>query len=135
MNLVDVTDQLSARLDTISGLRCFPYLADAVQPPAAVFPLDGSELTFDETYGRGMDRLSLPLAVVVGKVSDRASRGQISAYCNGSGASSVKEVLESGTYTAFDTVRVVSARLGVATIAATEYLAALFELDVAGSGS
>ena len=134
MNLADVMDEVAAKLDTIAGLRCFAYPADAVQPPAAIVSYPET-ITFDETYGRGMDRLTLPVVVVVGKPTDRSSRDALAAYCHGSGARSVKAVVEAGTYTAFDTVRVTSIEFDVVVIAGTDYLAALFDLDVAGAGS
>jgi len=134
MNLAAVMDAISARLDTIAGLRCFPYPPAKLTPPAAVVSYPDT-YTFDETYGRGMDRISLPVVVVVGKVSDRAARDQLGAYCNGSGASSVKQVLESGTYTAFHAVRVASIEFDVVSIAGVDYIAALFTLDIAGSGT
>lgn len=134
MNLGAVMDAVAARLDTIVGLRCFAYPPDAIQPPAAIVSYPET-IAFDATYGRGMDRITLPLVVVVGKVHDRSTRDVLGAYCGGSGATSVKAVLESGTYTAFDVVRVASAEFDVVTIAGTEYMAGLFELDIAGQGA
>ena len=134
MNLANVMEAISDRLDTIAGLRCFAYPPGTVTPPAAIvsYPED---ITFDETYGRGMDRMSLPVVLVVGKVSDRTARDRLGAYCNGTGASSVKAVLESGTYSAFHTVRVASIEFDVVSIAGVDYIAALFTLDIAGSGT
>lgn len=134
MDLADVMDEVASRLDTITGLRCFAYPPGTVNPPAAVVSYPDT-YTYDETYGRGSDRLSLPVVVVVGKVSDRSARDQIGAYVDGSGARSVKAVLESGTYTAFDELRVVSVEFDVVTIGGTDYMAALFTLDILGSGS
>lgn len=134
MILGDVMDQLATALGTISGLRVFPYPPDSLNPPAAVVSYPDT-LTFDETYGRGMDRISIPVVVVVGRVSDRASRDQLSAYCNGSGDSSIKAALESSTYTACSTVRAASVDFDVVTIGGTDYMAALFTLDISGSGS
>lgn len=134
MDLGAVMQAVSDRLDTISGLRCFAYPTADVSPPAAIVSYPES-ITYDVTYARGMDRMSLPVVVVVGKVSDRTARDRLGAYCNGSGASSVKAVLESGTYTAFDTIRVESVEFDVVEIAGTSYMAALFTLDIAGSGA
>lgn len=133
MNLKNVMDQIATQLDTISGLRCYPYPADSVTPPAVIVSYPDT-VTFDETYGRGMDRLTLPVVLVMGKVYDRATRDNLMAYCNGSGSTSVKQVLESGTYTAFDTIRVSSVEFDAVSIAGTDYAAALFSLDIAGQG-
>jgi hypothetical protein len=134
MNLSDVMDEVAARLSTIEGLRVFAYPADSLSPPAAavLYP-DG--ITYDETYGRGMDRMTLPVLVVVGKPYDRPTRDLIAAYCDGSGPRSVKAAVEAGDGASFDTVRVTGVEFPTATIAGTEYMAAMFDLDIAGAGS
>jgi hypothetical protein len=134
MNLAAVMQAVADRLTTISGLRCFAYPEAQLSPPGAVV-LYPESIRFDEAYQRGMDRMRLPVLVVVGKVSDRSARDQLAAYCDGSGAASVKQVLESGTYTAFDVVTVVDVEFDVATLAGTDYLAANFTLDIAGKGT
>jgi len=115
MNLGEVMDAISTRLDSINGLRCFAYPVPTVTPPAAVVSYPDT-VTFDETYARGMDRMSLPVVVVVGRPTDRSTRDLLAAYCNGSGASSIKAVVESGTYSAFDVVRVEGIDFDVVTI-------------------
>jgi hypothetical protein len=45
-------DDLGAALETIDGLRVFPYWADKIVPPAAIVGFPES-LDFDETMGRG----------------------------------------------------------------------------------
>lgn len=92
MNLADVMQELADQLDTIAGLRVYAYPPASVQPPAAVVTYPDT-YTFDETYRRGMDRLELPVVLMVGKVSDRASRDRLGRYVDGS-----------GTVTAFDSV-------------------------------
>jgi hypothetical protein len=82
-----------------------------------------------------MDRMSLPVVIVVGRPTDRSTRDLLGVYCNGTGPSSVKAVLESGTYTALHTLRVEEIKFDVASIAGVDYMAALFTLDIAGSGS
>jgi hypothetical protein len=134
VNLANVMQAVSDRLDTIAGLRCFGYPPGTVSPPAAIVSYP-DHLTFDETYGRGMDRLTLPVVVVVGRPTDRSTRDRLTAYCDGSGTSSVKAVLESGTYTAFDVIRVTGIEFDTVSIAAVDYLAAIFDLDIAGHGS
>jgi hypothetical protein len=127
-------DQVSTQLDTITGLRCFAYPPDSITPPAAIVAYP-EELLFDATYDRGADTMTLPLIVAVGKVHDRNTRNLVDAYCAGSGASSIKAVVEAGTYTAFDTVRVTRAEFDVVTIGSGDYLAAVFDLDIIGNGA
>jgi hypothetical protein len=132
--LGDVMQAIADRLDTIDGLRCFGYPQPAVTPPAAIVSYP-EKIAFDQTYVRGKDRITLPLVVVVGKAHDRSTRDRVGVYCDGSGTSSVKAVLESGTYTAFDEVVVTDAEFDVVDIAGTDYLAALFNLDIVGAGA
>lgn len=134
MNLADVMDQIGDRLDTITGLRVYRYPADSIQPPAAVVTYP-EEYLYDQTQRRGMDRITLPVVVMVGKVSDRASRDRLGPYLDVAGAKSFKAVIESGTYTAFDSVRVTGADFDIVQVAAVEYLAATFSLDIAGEGA
>lgn len=134
MNVDDVMDQIATRLDTITGLRVYAWPPGTVAPPAVVVSFPDS-YTYDETYGRGMDRLSLPVVVVVGRPTERQTRDNLARYVAGSGAASVKAVLESGTYSAFHTVRVTGVEFDVVTIGSNDYAAALFTLDIAGSGA
>lgn len=133
MNVATVMDELAAQLDTISGLRVFAFPPDTFTPPAGIVDFPDT-VTFDETYGRGMDSMVLPVWVVVGRVSDRATKKNLAAYANGTGAKSIKAVIESGTYTAFDTVRVTGADFDVVTENSVDYRAARFDLDIAGQG-
>lgn len=136
MNLSDVMTELADQLDTIAGLRVTAHPADEIQPPAAVVGLPDT-LTFDTAYRRGMDTMLLPVVVLVGKVSDRAARKKLASYCDGSGATSIKAVLEAGTYTAFDTesLEVKSVAFDVIRLAAVDYLGATFTISIAGQGA
>lgn len=136
MNLADVMDQLGDRIDTIDGLRVYRYPPDNVQVPAAVVTYP-EEYVYDVTFGRGTDRMTVPVIVMVGKVSDRASRDQLAAYVDGSGARSVKAVVEAegDDYTAFDSARVTGAEFDIVSMAGVEYVAATLPVDIAGPGT
>lgn len=134
MNLADCMDEIATQVDTIDGLRVYAWPVPSITPPAAVMTYPGT-YEFDATYGRGMDRLSLLLAVVVGRADQRSARDRLGAYVDGSGSSSIKAVVEAGTYTAFHTVRVVGVDFGEVTIAGTAYVGATFELDITGQGT
>ena len=135
MDLAAVADELAARLGTITGLRVSAFPPPTVVPPAAIVSYP-ERVDFDATYGRGLDRAERwPIVLVVGKASDRTARDRIYAYAEGSGAASVKAVLESGTYTTFESIRVASVEFDVVTIAGIDYIAAMFAVDIAGPGS
>jgi len=133
MNLATVMDQIGDRLDTIADLNVFRYPPDRVEPPAVIIGYP-EEYGFDEAFARGLDRLTLPVRVVEGKVSVRATRDRLALYVNGTGARSFKQVIESGTYTAFSTVRGTGWAFDVASIAGTDYQAAVLTLDIRGTG-
>lgn len=134
MNLADVMEEVAGRLGTINGLRVFAYPPDDVHPPAAIVSYPDT-YTFDETYQRGMDRMAVPVVLVVGKPTDRSSRDRLAQYCDGSGPASVKAALEAADYVACHSVRVTGIEFDVVSIAGTDYMAARFDLDVAGQGS
>lgn len=133
MNLAAVMDQLGAALESIPSLRVFPYTADSITPPAALVGWPDS-ITYDETYGRGSDSMTLPVWVAVGRADARSSRDVLAAYLDGAGPSSVKAALDGGTYTACDSVRVASARIEPISIASTPYLAAVLDVEITGQG-
>jgi hypothetical protein len=136
MDIIAVMDEVAAQVDTIAGLRVSAFPPDSITPPAAVLDLP-SEIRFDETFGRGMDRITMPLAVVVGKLDARSTRKHILPYFAGAGPKSIKQVVEAGTYTTFDFVRVMADDdpFEVWTIAGVAYLAGAFSLDIAGTGA
>lgn len=135
MNPNDVGDEIAEKLDTIAGLRVSAYPPPTVTPPSGVVGYP-EQIEFDLTYGRGMDRIpDWPVMVVVGKATDRTARERIFEYAAGTGAKSVKAVLEAATYTSLDELRVTGVEFDVVTIASVDYIAAVFHLDIAGQGA
>lgn len=133
MNLVTLADELKAAAATITGLRVYATPGLAIRAPALVvgFPTD---VQFDQTFGRGSDRLQLTLFLLVGKTSARSGGTALLGYLSGSGSQSVKAAIEGGTYTAADVVHVDSASVGAISAEGTEYLGATFETTVTGRG-
>jgi hypothetical protein len=135
MNLNDVMDEVAAVLDTITGLRVFAYPPPTVVPPAGIVSYP-ERIDFDQTYGRGMDKITgLPVILVVGKATDRAARDTAGDWASGSGSKSVKAVFEAHPWTSCHVLTVTACTFDVVTIASVDYIAAMFELDVAGSGT
>jgi hypothetical protein len=131
----DVMQALADRADTITGLRCFGYPIDSTPPIPAFIVSYPDTIDFDRTYGRGMDAMTIGAVVLVGRVTDRATRAQITKYLAGSGPESIKAVIESGTYTAFDTVRVARVTVDVVRIGTVDYLAATLTHEITGQGA
>jgi hypothetical protein len=136
VDLDAVSNEIRTALGGIVGLRTPPWGVEHVQPPAAVVALP-ERITYDETYGRGKDRIpDLEVVVLVGAPEDRASRRTIAAYAAGSGTKSVKAVLEAYAWTTCESVRVTEAEFdGGATYAGLPLLAAIFHLDIIGKGA
>lgn len=120
-------DDLGTALATISGLRVFDFPPKSAQPPFAFVDMPDS-VDFDLTLNRGSDRATFSVVVAVADVVDRAARDAIAAYAAGSGASSVKAVLEAATIGT--SLRVVSVEFRPVTLAAGTYAGAIFEVDV-----
>lgn len=136
MILSDVMDDIARRLDTIQDLRTYDFPPDKIEVPAAVVSYP-ENYTYDKTYQRGADRMTLPVVAVVGRASDRASRDLLSVYVDGDGPSSFKRVLESKdlpAYTSFHSLRVGEAEFDVIRIGGVDFVAAVFDLDILGSG-
>jgi hypothetical protein len=136
MNIGNVYAELAGRLETIPDLKhIFPYPADDVTSPAGVMGYP-EQIEYDQTYGRGMDRIrELPVFLVAGRPNAKAAMEKAAAWSSGAGTHSVKAVLESGDYESFDEVTVTACTFGVETIGGTDYVAARFVLDVVGSGN
>ena len=133
MNLSAVMDQIALRLDIIPILRVAAFPDGQINAPAAVVALP-TRIDFDMNYQGGGDRLELPVVVLVSGTVPRVARDTLAAYCVRSGPSSVKAVLESGAFTAFDFVTVTDVQFDVWTYNGVDHPAAIFTLDIVGSG-
>lgn len=136
MNLDLVMDEIAAVAATVPSLRgrTYAWPAEEVSPPAAMVTYP-SEIDPLVAFQRGTDRWSGGLVVVVGRVWDRATRNQIAGYVSGDGPESIIAALFAHDWQqcaycvpqriTFDAIQV----------AGVEYMAALFELDIAGDGT
>jgi hypothetical protein len=133
MNVETVTQQLADQLGTVLNGRSTPYAPDTLSPPAGyVF---GPESTPHQSYSNGLTRLKVSVTVAVARDPLSVAWKALAGYISDTGASSVKACLESGTYTAFDTIVVVRSTVGDVTIGGTTYKGAQFDLDITGSGA
>lgn len=137
MNVTEVVAEIAEKLDTIPGLRVFPYAAGKVPVPAAIVGLP-DEIAFDQTFGRGMDAMTLPMWVLLSQADIKSATDRLADYLNGSGSESVKAAVDStntNTYSACDTVTITSAVVGSFGSGGVDYLGAEFTVQVSGSGS
>lgn len=138
MKVADVMDEIAARLRLAPSLagRTYAYPQSPIVPPAAIvtYPTDG---TYDATYSRGKDSMTGVVVVLVGRPNERTTRDRISKYIDGSGPESVKALLDAEGYTSCDSdgVRVTDWETDVYTISGTDYLAAVFRVDIIGPGA
>lgn len=132
-DVVGAMSGLADAVDTIAGLRVFDYVPDSISPPAAVVAWPEA-VEYDYTAARGCDRLVIPVQVMVGRMSDRTSSAAICGYLAGSGAGSVKSAIEADATLggAVESVRVQEAEVVVMSVAGTDYLAAIFTVEVIG---
>lgn len=136
MRLNDVMQAIADRMATIAALaKTYPHPPDDTPGLPAAGCEWPESIVFDNTMGRGSDRMTLPVWVAVERLDDRAAWQKLSPFCDGAGASSVKAVLESGTYTAFSSARVVACQFLDDSIAGTPVLVALFTVDILGGGN
>lgn len=134
MNLADVMDEIGDVADTIAGLRVYRWPADEITPPAAMVTYPES-VDFTVAFQRGTDRWQGGLLVAAGRVWDRAARDQMSRYVSGDGAESIMAAFYAHDWQSCAYVRPVRATFDAIQVAGVEYIAALFELDIAGPGT
>lgn len=122
---------LAANLATITGLRTSATTPDSPNPPIAIVSVES--ISFDTAMGRGMDTYTFTVLCIVGRVDERSAQNKLDAYCNPTGAQSVKTAIESNRTLAgacFD-LRVTDLRnYGDLVIADSTYLAAEFRVAV-----
>lgn len=84
---------IAANLATITGLRTSATVPDAPTPPQAV--VIPSIIQYDRAFHRGLDQYQFIITVLVGRASDRNAQSTLDAYCNPTGALSIKTAVES----------------------------------------
>lgn len=130
-SIATIRTGIATNLATISGLRTSAFVPDLVNPPIAV--VRPETVTYDTAFARGLDTLEFAVLVIVGRVDERTSQGRLDAFCDTSGASSIKRAIESNrTLTgAVSDLRVTEMRNYTSlTIGDVTYLAAEFVVQV-----
>lgn len=133
MNIAEVRREIGAALATIVDLNINTDATGTVSAPAAIVGLP-SEVVYDGTYRRGMDKATVPVLLLLARPYESDTGDAMGDYLSGAGPRSVKQAVEAGTYRACDTVVVTRAGMDIVTVGGIDYLSAEFDLDVAGSG-
>jgi len=131
-----ILDEIAERVRAVPSLagRSYEWTPGSITPPAAMVGLPGPG-TYDVTYGRGTDRSAGSLMVFLGRPSDRSTRDLFLAYIDGDGDESVKAAVDGDDYTACDSVTVTGWDVDIVNIGGTDYLTAVFDLDIIGRGT
>ncbi|MFD8531528.1 hypothetical protein ACFV0L_29320 [Streptosporangium canum] len=77
--------------DRIPSLNCFGYVPDSVPEPC--FYAGEVDITFDRTFGRGLDEIEVTCRLLVSRADDRAGQAALDRYLAGSGPRSIKAAL------------------------------------------
>lgn len=138
MDLFAVATQVALALAIPTPkLRVYPYGTKSVEAPAALFTLPDS-IDYHQAYGTGASKITDAAVLVL--VRDHARREAfktLAAYCKATGVTSVKAALEgyAPAGAAWDALTVTSVDFDVISMAGADYLAALFHLDLFGTGA
>lgn len=105
MILENCLNQIGDRLEQIPGLRGSKYEdeADEIQVPCFLLSLPPN-IDYDKTMGGAVEQ-DIMVTVLVDVVDAKVRRKEISRYADTEGPYSIKFMLETGTYTAFDTIQ------------------------------
>jgi hypothetical protein len=86
-------DGLKARLATISGLRCYDYQPDQVNPPFAFPTLE--EIRYHATaMGTGGVEMDFTINLILSRQSERVAQDEIDKYTAFTGTQSVRAAIE-----------------------------------------
>jgi len=127
-----VRDALKTQLQTITGLRCYDTIPDSINVPAAIVGM--LDFEFDMSMMRGADKATLDIIIITGRMSERSAQNALDTYLTGTGASSVKTVVEANPTLsgACQTLRVTTATSGSIQVGAIDYLAYRFRTELIG---
>jgi len=119
----------------ITGLNCYGVKPDSIVEPA--FYPRRTDIHYDESMGRGQDRIAGTWHLLVSRSDDEAGQAVMNSFLKGAGASSLKAAIQADRTLggACVTLRVVKAEAHrMITVGETEYYGAEISIDVYGRG-
>lgn len=91
--ITQIRDGIATNLQTISGLRTAAEVPDNPNPPQAVVQM--GNVSYDTAFQGGLTTYSFIVSVIVARVTEGRAQERLDAYASTSGASSIKEAIES----------------------------------------
>lgn len=139
MDLVALMTEIGTRLKTVPTLRVADVGSDTMPPPPAAAVYLPERVDYDQTYGRGLVKITdLVVIVAVSKTTRRTAPAALAPFLSDSGTKSIKLKLDSTNaapyVNAFDVQTVWSEIDYSARMDDTDFIAAIFHLNVYGSG-
>lgn len=97
MNIALIVERLVAAAGTAVStpaltMTTYDYVPDSVETPC-VYP-ESITTDFDQTMGRGTDKITVKLRLLCSRTDDRAGQHMLYGYLAGSGAGSIKAAIE-----------------------------------------
>ena len=87
----DVRDGIKTAVN-ITGLRVYDTIPDGLVPPALV--IGQISITWEYTLANSLDRGSIDLILITGRMSERSAQDYLDGFLVASGASSIKAKLD-----------------------------------------
>ena len=84
---------IASNLGAVPGLRTSAEIPDSPNPPIGIVNLDSVE--YDGALNRGLTTYNFQVTLVVGRAAEREMQRKLDAYCDPTGAQSVKLAIES----------------------------------------
>lgn len=92
MTIAAIQSGLAANIATISGLRTSAFVPDNPNPPIAI-PVPNA-IEYDQAFAQGLHRYDYDILIIASRASERGAQSTLDAYCDPTGASSVKAAIE-----------------------------------------
>lgn len=86
------TSLASVVASAIPGVVAYDYTAESIVEPA--FMVTDVTVEFDQTFGRGLDAVTLKAIILIGRSEDREGQKKLRAFLSGSGSASLKAAIE-----------------------------------------
>jgi hypothetical protein len=134
--LPEILEAIAPAVDGLIGPESrFPHPVPSIAGPAVIASYPAS-MSFTGVYARGMDRWTdVPLIIVWGRPTSMDVLEQVTRWTDGADDQSIVACLEARTWETCSAVTCTNADFDVLSIGGTDYLCAIFELDIVGSGN